>query len=600
MPRRLTQLLLAALTFLLPFTTRAQDTFRIDDVGLNGYFIPGIATPVRIHIPAQQKSQSLKLDFLLESSGNYERRNEKRTDRFTMDVQANRDEPLDFDAPILIPLGDRVELAVRAFGSNGNLVGEANRQLHPQDYLNYQDVVVAIYCVSTEGCADAQTQIAFGPSSPPSAKINKNLRLLTLSELRNEWWSYSAARAVVVAAPITKVTDRQREALEEFLRAGGTLVLLDDEVGDRNFLASYRRDSFGTRPVGVVHGALYCGSSLKSKTLGHLVNRAVFGPSAYDNQISASSVLSHIGLSFTFPRLRWLVIWLLIYLLFVGPLNFAVLHRLKKLEWGWVSICTVSLLFAGGLYFSSSARRPKQFTIDNVALWWLDSHSPVAVKEVAIRVSSPERAALPVIIDDALVPVAARDFGRYFPRSKDVNFGSGMTDKSNTQTGWDIHFGKPLTVNISVRRWSSEDLFFDGFQTFSGTVHWTTPTQLRNDTGIDFRDGLYIDYSAEKTYSLPNFVSGSEIDLAQLNSRPLYLTDPKSLDNSGNSVRSLNCPPPTGSLSAIQFLCTVFPPSNTRRFFIGHSDAPVPTARLGVPYENRSRLGIVIVDMGTP
>jgi hypothetical protein len=50
------------------------------------------------------------------------------------------------------------------------------------------------------------------------------------------------------------------------------------------------------------------------------------------------------------PSLRWLAGLLALYILLVGPLNYVVLRRLRRLGWGWVTIPTVTLLFSAGAF----------------------------------------------------------------------------------------------------------------------------------------------------------------------------------------------------------------------------------------------------------
>ena len=53
---------------------------------------------------------------------------------------------------------------------------------------------------------------------------------------------------------------------------------------------------------------------------------------------------------------------------------------MKKLEWGWVTVCVLAALFAGGFYISGSARRPKNFTLDDATIYLMDDRSPLAVE----------------------------------------------------------------------------------------------------------------------------------------------------------------------------------------------------------------------------
>jgi hypothetical protein len=67
-----------------------------------------------------------------------------------------------------------------------------------------------------------------------------------------------------------------------------------------------------------------------------------------------------------------------------------------------------------------------------------------------------------------------------------------------------------------MRRWSFKDIYGEGFRVFPGTLHWTSPTRLKNDTGQTLRDGVYLDSKAGKKYLIPVISPGEEIDLASM------------------------------------------------------------------------------------
>jgi hypothetical protein len=67
-----------------------------------------------------------------------------------------------------------------------------------------------------------------------------------------------------------------------------------------------------------------------------------------------------------------------------------------------------------------------------------------------------------------------------------------------------------------MRRWSLKDYYVEGFHEFSGTVHWTSATLLKNDTGQEFSQGLLMDFKANQVYVLAALAPGEEIDLASI------------------------------------------------------------------------------------
>ena len=151
------------------------------------------------------------------------------------------------------------------------------------------------------------------------------------------------------------------------------------------------------------------------------------------------TLLRRTGVWFQFPRLRWLIIWLAIYLVIVGPINFAILRRLKRMEWGWATMCVLAVLFAAGFYLSGSARRPKNYTVDNATIYWMDGRSPVAVEDVAVRVSTPERGDVRLAVNDNVVVIPGTLWSGDEP---EVEIGASMLNKARLLQGWNLELGR--------------------------------------------------------------------------------------------------------------------------------------------------------------
>jgi hypothetical protein len=156
---------------------------------------------------------------------------------------------------------------------------------------------------------------------------------------------------------------------------------------------------------------------------------------------------------------------------------------------------------AASLYFASSARRPKNYTLDNATVYWMDARSPVAVEDVGLRISSPARGDVAVSLNDDVVAVNP---GNVLRNQSDVELGAEITDKQQIQEGCNVDAGPPVTATRPMLRWSTEDFNFEGFRKRAGTVHWTSPNKLRNDTGISFREAIYLDYAENKQYLIPH------------------------------------------------------------------------------------------------
>ncbi len=586
---------LLLLAFLSPGIVRSQDSLRINSVGLGGYYSNVVPVPVQIHLPAPAQPQSLRLELHVRSSYYFGQHGVVRTDRFVKRVRLPAGQASEVEVPALIPQAPWGVLDVAAIASDGHVVGNASQDLKSLEFLSQNQYLVAVYCQDDARCQSAPSQIEFHGRGIPGT----DMRLTVFRVPRQHWWSYSLARAVVLAGPIAGLTLNEREALEDYARAGGILVILEDDIADKSFLAPYRVGSATPAAISIGRGHLYRLRSVASKDLAQQSFDSTFSKYAkfvgyLTGQPSAEPLLSRVGVSFTFPRLRWLIIWLAAYLLIVGPLNFFLLRRAKKLEWGWLTTCLLALLFAATLYFASSARRPQNYTLDNATVYWMDARSPVAVEDVGLRISSPARGDVAVSVNDDVVAVNP---GNVLRNQSDVELGAEITDKQQIQEGWNVDAGPPVTATRPMLRWSTEDFNFEGFRTRAGTVHWTSPNKLRNDTGISFREAIYLDYPENKQYLIPHLTPGKEADVSSLDWKQIWA---KELTPNGFVLHPNSDPHRAAGKAAFSiedFAYAGFEVGQGRHVFAGLSDEPLPAAQLQIPATARAKFALTIVDM---
>jgi hypothetical protein len=68
------------------------------------------------------------------------------------------------------------------------------------------------------------------------------------------------------------------------------------------------------------------------------------------------------------PPAGALMLFLLTYILVIGPLNYLILRRLHRLEWAWLSVPLVVVLFAAGLYLVGFGVRGNQSQVSQVTV----------------------------------------------------------------------------------------------------------------------------------------------------------------------------------------------------------------------------------------
>jgi hypothetical protein len=584
----------------LPSLARAQDSLRIESVGLGDYYSYGALTPLRVHVPAVPGAQSLALAVTIHSGSMIQHRNVFRSDKFVKHFQLTAGQPLEAEMPIVIPQAAWRELVVTASTPDGRSVGRASSDLEGLFGLFGGQYLAAIYCKDQPTCQNAQAQLAFGGNSEASAEKGKNLRLITFGEARGNWWDYGGARLVVIAGPIAGFSDGERRALENYARGGGTIALLEEEAGDKDFLAAYRQGTLSSVAIQIGRGKLFRLRSMASKDLAQAFPSQLLerlGPLGVFAGQSAEFI-QLTGIAFTFPRLRWLIIWLAIYLLVVGPVNFAILRRLTRLEWGWTTVCVLAAVFAAGFYLSSSARRPANYTLDSATVYWMDGRSGEAAVDAGLRISAPARGNVRLSVNDDDLVVTPSIVP--FTNEADTQIGADMTDKARVDQGWDVEVGPNSVVKMPMLSWSFQDLEFVGFRRFAGTMHWTSAGRLKNDTGVSFREAMYFDFSANKQYVLTQVAAGQEIDLAGINSSAIYSAQrsaqyPDVGFGVVPSLRSAQHSAGSFSVAELPYLSYKF---QSGQMFAGLSDEPIPDAALKPPAVPRTALALTLVSVG--
>jgi hypothetical protein len=543
--------LLCAIALLLPTVLRAQDFIRIDHVGLGSSEIlsVGNVTPVRVHIPVQPQAQTLQLEFQFETGDKNDVRRKLLPHRFMKQVQAFAGAPSDVDVPLYLPTTPRLQVNVSVTDASGHQIGSGARNLDQNVRGGGQ--VIAIYCLKEEKCDQLASQVNSGfddeeraanAKSDTKTKISRTV--ITLKDLFDHWWDYGAVDSVVVAGPTSDLSGEKRNALEQYLRLGGALVILESDLSDRNFLAAYRLGPLSRTEIPIGMGRLTRLSGLDGTDLRKTIASTKKSPITVLNDAvntgaqSDDFFLNRTGITFTFPRLRWLLIWFGIFIVVVGPLNFFILRRLRRLEWGWVTTTAIAVLFAGGLYVVNSVSRPKEFMLDDAAMYRMDDRSPLASAVFGFRVYSPERRDIILSVNQNSIPYdmnANRSFG-----DSGLNIGSGFAGPEDTSIGWRVHLDSPLQFYFPMLRWSTEDFSVRGFREFAGTVHWTSDMHLKNDTGQNFREAIYMDFKANKKYLISRLASGEEVNLNSIN--PAVIFDPKEMvdeNNVNSNVRNL-------------------------------------------------------------
>lgn len=95
----------------------------------------------------------------------------------------------------------------------------------------------------------------------------------------------------------------------------------------------------------------------------------------------------------TLPTPGAVSLYLVLYILAIGPVNYVVLGRLKRREWAWFSIPLIILLFCGVGYVSSFRLRGGRPLLRQITVLQSESQAAVARVDSFIGIYSPSRTA---------------------------------------------------------------------------------------------------------------------------------------------------------------------------------------------------------------
>lgn len=580
----------------LSYAARADANVHILEVGLNGRCVPYRPCSVLVSVSNPYSTlQHFELEVSLRFAPGLERSDTQRT--YVHHLTLGPREVREIDAPIE-PFrgGSIVDVTLRL--PEGEIVDRDSLDAKERMWTRGK-YLVGVLCREESVCKGVQSQIQLGGSPKDRESKNQNLELAMELRQRSQWWSYAPASIIVVAIPANSLRGDERSALEWFARGGGSLVLLEDVFADTTFLATYRQPAGEHNGIAIGSGRLYRIQRLSGDTLGGLfsgeeLELLVQGSRASWSGYELNSLRSQYATTFGFPSWRTLLIWLAIYILLVGVLNFVILRRFRRREWGWLTVAAIALLFVFALYWLASRRGPRQVTVDYMAMHHLDSQSNDAFTAYGVRVSVPQKQTITLEtpantllntrsqMDDRWQ--YADGYRRGFPT---VQLGRRFIHGVDgvRYAGWDPLPGSEITLHMQRR--TSRNLQFAGISSFPGTVREIVPNHFRNDTGQRFFDAIFVDSGQRRIWILGEVAPGAEIDLSKVRYEPPGLCDTVAFTRStrGSELKS-------DDFFLSEFACAwldsrVSGTAPKRRFY-GLSTGPAESARpLDVHYQQR-------------
>ncbi|HEX4486344.1 MAG TPA: hypothetical protein VH088_08775 [Terriglobales bacterium] len=581
----------------------ADGVVEITEVGLKGYYAPSVTLPVRARIAVPEGVSHVDLQYSVTNGSIDAPGNPLRTDRFSMSVSVTPGQLAEVDSPLVSSSGNDLKIDLTAVAQGGRVLG--NSRVAPEAINGIADqTFLVMLCGERKLCDSIQSQISFSGTEDETSEKNRNYKFLALDHPRNRWWEYSIASMLIIADPVARWSAEEQEAAEFFVRSGGQAIFLTSECGETTFLEAYRKDAPAGKWVSVGKGRLLSVARVQDKLLPETF-RVKQGQSFQNRQELRFFqmgldfelwVLRQVGVAFTFPRLRWILLWIAVYILTVGLANFSLLRRLKKVEWGWLTSGGLAILFALGFFFVNSAKRPKQVTLDNITTYWLDSRSGTAFETVSLRVSSPRAQSIGLRAGDA----AATYRSQYRSNTPDAEIGRKMIRQRYLAEGTDIDLGPPEEVHLALLRWSLMDTKFETFHKFAGSVDHPDASHLVNQTGVAFPEAVYLDFDKNQQFQLGAVAPGQTIDLKAMQSAPIWREENFGQYSSHEFIRdsTKNKEDKGFFLSDMRFASSL--QGGAKHLFVAKGGPPVDGAKISTNHVIEQKLSVTIVSLDQP
>jgi hypothetical protein len=370
--------------------------------------------------------------------------------------------------------------------------------------------LIAIYASNDAVYRDLQNRMRNSGSIEDQADKSRNLSFIQPRHLPRHWWAYGSVHMILIARPIDSFTSAELEAIEGFARTGGHLVLIESELHNNAFLANYREKAPDGSVQELGNGILTRLGSLKEVERQYVKYENILKmdiPQIYLGHDHFQYMQHTLGTIYSFPKLPWLIAVLVFFLIIAGPINFMILRRIQKREWGWITVPAISIVLASALFSFALARRPPRASLDEFSYAEMDGRGNKAMLTTRVRVSSPVRMTFQIH-----PPInAAFHSGREAEKGGDMIPAYNSSDPIYAQKFWPA-----IQWQCSLRNLSFAEAGFGVLKDFPGNVVRTGPAGLRNESGISFDAALFI--TSQQLYQLGAFQNAATKDLTPIDS----------------------------------------------------------------------------------
>jgi hypothetical protein len=530
----------------LSSTCRAGDSVvvKIKQLGLEGLIAATFGTTL-VEVEARNVSGDALSMNLEVSELNLDAEALPASEILEIPVTLAAGEARTFDVPLhIFPLNHGV-VFVEARDAAGHILGRTGRRVGEKT----QGMLIALLCANSDVCRSLQQSILLSGTAEEQTRKSQSLRFVQVQEPPSVDWGYSPAYTIFVALPLAKLSAAQRQALEVRMHWGSAIVLFEDqaadgpallssastaskpevkgETGAARFLEAYRTHSQEGQIVRVGYGSLINFRSISSQSfVDHFRPMGFSGDTPQEirrhwandrmAELTGQSagetewLMRRLGTSFRFPTFLELLFWIVGYLILVGAVNFVILGRIGRQEWGWISIPALAVLFSLILYGVSARNHPRNFGLDQIVEYRLDPSSPIALLQATMRVSAPARSSVRTAVPAGL--------NYEYPQQQSDVSDEGLIPRPSGEGIRKITLGDNWETQFALRRWSFRDIAFQGHRIFAGTVYRDATGHLHNDSGLNYQQAIVVD--RDDVFLLGNLPSGAIVDLGHVQRLP--------------------------------------------------------------------------------
>jgi hypothetical protein len=224
-----------------------------------------------------------------------------------------------------------------------------------------------------------------------------------------------------------------------------------------------------------------------------------------------------------FPSVKWLAGLLAIYVVLVGPTNYLLLRRLNHLEWAWLTIPALTIIFSAGAFGIGYTMRGNELILNKISVIQKGSGSPVTIVRSYVGLFSPTRRAYDIKVGgSALSPSAGGTL--VSPATPDYSPWAAMGGSSSSGSMTVLQGEPTLIKDLDVNQWSMQTFMAESVTAEPLTIEAKLETEeghvvgtVVNETNRPLKDCVIV---AGRSYALLGDVETGEgkdvdIDLAE-------------------------------------------------------------------------------------